>query len=418
MLYLVTGPVGSGKTERLYDELEQAYRAGIPCVWIAPEQQSVQAEREILSRLGDGCNLSVEILNFERLPERVARAYGYLAVTYPDKGALCALLSVLAFEHKGELREYAACAEDGEFIDGLFGLFGRLRSEQIRSEDLRRALDGGRLESPRLCAKVSDIALLYAAYDAYFDENRRDPRDALSVLAEQLPEKPFFAGKLVFVDGYYTFTGQEYAVLEQILRQAQAVYCTAVYDGREIFEGNEASAKRLMRLAGEYQEIPVGSYRRSEREELRFLEQKLWSEDSPVFDGEPEAIRLVQAENLFGEAEAVASEILRLARAGYRYREITVLARGTDAYAGVLDAALRQNHIPFFFTEKEELLSYPLFTFVGAAMELVTPDFSPYAVRRAATCCCGTRKAGVCAGKRGTARNRGNATRTGSAKGN
>ena len=79
MLYLVTGPVGSGKTERLYDELEQAYRAGIPCVWIAPEQQSVQAEREILSRLGDGCNLSVEILNFERLPERVARAYGYLA---------------------------------------------------------------------------------------------------------------------------------------------------------------------------------------------------------------------------------------------------------------------------------------------------------------------------------------------------
>ncbi len=382
MLYLVTGPAGSGKTERLYDELEQAYQAGIPCVWIAPEQQSVQAEREILSRLGDGCNLSVEILNFERLPERVARAYGDLAVTYPDKGALCALLSVLAFEHKGELREYAACAEDGEFIDGLFGLFGRLRSERIRPEDLRRALDGGRLESPRLCAKVSDIALLYAAYDAYFDENRRDPRDALSVLAEQLPEKPFFAGKLVFVDGYYTFTGQEYAVLEQIIRQAQAVYCTAVYDGREIFEGNEACAKRLMRLAGTYREIPVGPYRRSEREELRFLERKLWSEDSPVFDGEPEAIRMVQAENLFGEAEAVASEILRLAREGYRYREITVLARGTDAYAGVLDATLRQNHIPFFFTEKEELLSYPLFTFVGAAMELAATDFSPYAVRR------------------------------------
>ena len=101
-----------------------------------------------------------------------------------------------------------------------------------------------------------------------------------------------------------------------------------------------------------------------------------------MFDGEPEAIRLVQAENLFGEAEAVASEILRLARAGYRYREIAVLARGTDAYAGVLDAVLRQNHIPFFFTEKEELLSYPLLTFVGAAMELVTTDFAPYAVRR------------------------------------
>ncbi len=382
MLYLMTGPAGSGKTERLYDELEQAYREGIPCVWIAPEQQSVQAEREILSRLGDGCNLSVEILNFERLPERVARVYGDLAVTYPDRGALCALLSVLAFEHKSELREYAACAEDGEFIDGLFGLFSRLRSEQIRPGDLRQALDSGRLKSPHLRAKVSDVALLYTAYDAYFDETRRDPRDALSVLAEQLPEKPFFAGKLVFVDGYYTFTGQEYAVLAQILRQAKAVYCTAVYDGREVFAGNEACAKRLMRLAGSYQEIPVGPYRRSDREELRFLEQKLWSEDSPEFDGEPEAIRLVQAENLFGEAEAVASEILRLARAGYRYREITVLARGVDAYAGVLDAVLRQNHISFFFAEKDELLSHPLLSFVSATMELVTTNFAPHAVRR------------------------------------
>lgn len=383
MLYLITGPAGSGKTEFLYDRLAQAYRAGIPCVWIAPEQQSVQAEREILSRLGDGCNLSVEILNFERLPERVAREYGDLAVSYPDRGALCALLSVLASENRGRLREYASCAEDGDFIEGLFGLFGRLRSEQISPEQLKKAAESGHLESERLAAKVSDIALLYGAYDAYFDETRRDPRDALTVFAEQLSEKPFFAGKAVFVDGYYTFTGQEYAVLAQILRQAREVYCSATYDGREIFEGNEACAQRLIRLAGDdYCAIPVGAYRWSDSAALRFLEQHLWSEETPVFAEEPHGIRLVKAENQFGEAEAVASEILRLTRAGYRYRDITVLARGVDAYAGILDAVLKQNRIPFFFAEKDELLSRPLISFVCAALELVTTDFSLHAVRR------------------------------------
>lgn len=382
MLYLITGPAGSGKTEFLYSELEQAYRAGIPCVWIAPEQQSVQAEREILARLGDGCNLSVEILNFERLPERIARDHGDLAVTYPDRGALCALLSVLAAENKGKLREYASCAEDGDFIDGLFGLFGRLRSERVRPEDLQKAAESGRLESERLQAKVADIALLYGAYDAYFDETRRDPRDALTVLAAQLPEKPFFAGKAVFVDGYYTFTGQEYAVLAQILRQARTVYCSATYDGREIFEGNEACAQRLAKLASEYRILPMGEYRRSEKAELRFLEKHLWSEGTPVYGEEPQAIRLIKAENLFGEAEAAASEILRLVRAGYRYREITVLARHAESYAGILDAVLRQNRIPFFFAEKDELLSHPLVSFLCAALELVTTDFSLYAVRR------------------------------------
>ncbi len=384
MLYKVTGPAGSGKTEVLYSELEKAYRAGERCIWIAPEQQSVQAEREILARLGDGCNLSVEILNFERLPERIAREYGDLAVIYPDRGALCALLSVLAYENRRKLKEYAACVEDGAFIDSLFHLFGRLRSEMIRPSGLREAIRSGLLESERLEAKVEDIALLYEAYDAYFDETRRDARDALTVLTEELEDKPFFVGKTVFVDGYYTFTGQEYALLAGILRQAKAVFCSFTYDGREVFAGNEACAFRLSKCAGAFRDLPVGVYRRSEKAELRFLERFLWAEEAvPVaFSGETGAVRILRAETVFGEAEAVAAEILRLVRSGYRYREITVLARHVQSYAGVLDTVFRQNGIPFFFAEKDELPTKPLFSFVCAALELVSSDFSLPAVRK------------------------------------
>lgn len=382
MLYRVIGPAGSGKTERMYTELASAYRAGKSCVWIAPEQQSVQYEREILARLGDGCNLSVEILNFERLPERIAREYGDLAVTYPDQGALCALLSVLAYDNRKNLREYAGSAEDGEFIANLLGLFGRLRSEMIPPSALREAAESGRLEGGRLVSKVEDIALLFEAYDAYFDETRRDERNALTVLAQELPEKPFFAGKTVFVDGYYTFTGQEYALLDGILKQADAVYCSFTYDGREVFEGNEACAARLAKAARTFTDLPVGAYKRSASDELRFLEQYLWEAETPAFTGNAGAVRIVTAENAFSEAEAVASEILRLVRSGLRYREITVLARNVQNYAGILDAVLATHGIPFFMSGKEELLSRPLISFVCAALELVTTDFSRLAVRK------------------------------------
>ena len=190
MLIRVIGPAGSGKTTRLYNHLEYACNAGASCVWICPEQQTLQYEREILARLGDRANLSVEILNFERLPERIAREYGDLSVLYPDKGALCALLSVLTYENKKNLVEYSRSGEDSDFAAGLLGLFGKLRSERITPDKLDRAVQNGSFRGKRLENKVKDIALLYRAYDAYFDETRRDMRDALTVLADSLGKSP------------------------------------------------------------------------------------------------------------------------------------------------------------------------------------------------------------------------------------
>lgn len=381
MLYRVIGPAGSGKTEYMYSVLQSLYRAGKSCVWLAPEQQSVQVEREILDRLGDGCNLAVEILNFERLPERISREHGDLAVDYPDKGALCALLSVLMYENRKQLAEYAASAEDAEFASNLLGLFGRLRSECIRPEALRKAANEVEGDG-RLCAKLTDLALLFQAYDAYFDEACRDPRDALTVLASELERKTFFAGKTVFVDGYYTFTGQEYALLWGIMKQADAVYCSFTYDGRDVFERNESCAFRLAKYAKDYTDVPVGAYKRSDSGELRFLEQYLWSDETPTFDGNNGDIRIITAENAFLESEAAAREILRLVQSGLRYRDITVLARGVQSYDGVLDTVLAMHGIPFFMSQKEPLVSRPLAAFVCAALELVISDLSLYAWRK------------------------------------
>ena len=382
MLFRVIGPAGSGKTELMYTRLEECYASGKECIWICPEQQTLQYEREILARLGDGCNLSVEILNFERLPERIAREYGDLAVIYPDKGALCALLSVLVYENRKKLTEYAACGEDVDFASGLLGLFGKLRSECITPTQLKKAVEDGCFDGKRLKGKVQDIALLFEAYDAYFDENKRDMRDALTVLAADLERKPFFRGKTVFVDGYYTFTGQEYALLAEILKQADHVYCSFTYDGRELFEGNYSSAKKLARYASQTTNLEVGSYKRSRKEELIFLEKHLWSTETPLYQGETGAVKLIVAEYAFGEAEAVASEILRLVRSGMRYGEITVLARNVQSLQGVLDTVLSHNGIPYFFSQKEDLSSRPLAAFLLASLELVITDCSLSAVRK------------------------------------
>ena len=105
MLRRIIGASGSGKTEYLFDRLGDALKKGKRCFVIVPEQQSVTYEAALCDRFGDSVNLLCEVLNFERLPNRIARDYGGLCVNTIDKGGACALLSLVSESLKERLKE-------------------------------------------------------------------------------------------------------------------------------------------------------------------------------------------------------------------------------------------------------------------------------------------------------------------------
>ena len=84
MLHRIIGRAGGGKTEYMMQRLGDSLKKGKRCIVIVPEQQSVDYEGMLCDRFGDGVNLLCEVLNFERLPNRIAREYGDLAVNNID----------------------------------------------------------------------------------------------------------------------------------------------------------------------------------------------------------------------------------------------------------------------------------------------------------------------------------------------
>ncbi|MBP5231448.1 MAG: exodeoxyribonuclease V subunit gamma, partial [Clostridia bacterium] len=392
MLYRVFGPAGSGKTQHLYSVLAETFRRGEPCVWITPEPQSFQTEREILKRLGNESSGLVEVMTFGEMPDRVARVYGGASVNYLDRGAVIALLSVLASRHREDLREYAASAEDPGFLTGLLQLFKRLRSAMITPDRLEEAVSGGNWDGrSRLKGKLKDVSVLFRAYDAFFDERTQDARNRLTHLAARLPSCPYFKGKTVFLDGFYRFQEQELAVLKGILSQAKAVWCGFSGEGeedartgkeRDVFSGIRQTADKLSRLAGETRDVRMPGYVRSLDPALAFLEKNLWADGRDTFEGNADRIRLIRAGNAFDESNAVASGIMELVRNGKRFRDIAVFVRNPQAYAGVLDAVFRASGIPYFFSGKEDIMTNPLIAFVCSSLEMLSTRFSLSSVRK------------------------------------
>ena len=101
MLTVLTGRSGSGKTAGLIKEITRVLSEGRRVFVLVPEQESVVMEKRLLDTLGNRCGLLAEVLNFERLPERVFRETGGNSERFVEKGGKVLLVTSVA-ENEGK----------------------------------------------------------------------------------------------------------------------------------------------------------------------------------------------------------------------------------------------------------------------------------------------------------------------------
>ena len=384
MLYRVIGTAGSGKTEYLLSKMSECLKNSRDFVVIVPEQLSVEYELLLCNRLGNGYNMHCEVLNFERLPNRVSREYGGLAVKHIERGGEIVLLSVICEQLKDELIEYSTVADDTEFAKRLYSLIGRFKMSLITPEMVEAfASDESVACSKRLRNKLRDIAGIYREYNSRFGPDLIDPADALTSLANELDTKQFFKGKTVFVDSYYTFTNQEYAILERIIDQSRDTYISFTYEeDRSFFEENEGAAYRLKKAASRCEDVYLGFSRRSIHKDLLYLEKNYWRRNADCFAGEVNNVKIVSANDRFDEVEAAAAEILKYIRSGKRFGDVFVVCRNTDNYNGIVDSVFASAEIPCYRSKKEAVLTKPLFSFLTSSLSVIIDNFSCKSIKR------------------------------------
>lgn len=388
MLHRIMGRAGSGKTEYMLFKMKEAFKGGKNCLYIVPEQQSLSAEKRLSEYLGDCYNLGIEVLNFERLPNRIAREYGNLAVTCIDNGSRDILMSRVLESLSDKLCEYKGVSTNSDFVKSMISVINRFKAGGVSVEKLAEAAESEEVKAnSRLYAKLKDISLIYAEYQQLFSADLFDPCDALTSLAAQLESQRFFKDYIVFIDGYYTFTEQEYAIIERIVRQSPDTYISFTCDGTDspLFAENKKCADRIKRYAGtDCEDIYTGECRRHSSPMLKHIEKQLWEAETVPFKGEYDgAVKIIRAQNIFDEAEAIASEILCLTREkGLRYREISVVFGDISEYEGIIDAVFERNKIPYYMATKDELSTKPLFSFVFACLDAIIADFPVSSIKQ------------------------------------
>lgn len=351
-------------------------------VLIVPELISHETERRLCAAAGDTASRYAEVLSFTRLARRVSDAVGSAAMECLDDGGRMVAMASAARQLTSQLKAYASVETKPEFLTSLIDGIDEFKRCCISAEDLKKASSE---TEGSLAQKLEELSLLMEAYDMICSRGKKDPRDQMTWLLEELQEGTFGEEHVFYIDGFPDFTRQNLAVIAYLIRVSSEITvslnCDRVGSTLLSFEKAGATAKEIIQLA---QTVGVEvriEYVRPTKSDLDILREKLFQ--GYVEKGcAGDVVRVFRANSPYQECMAAAEQVQKLVGSGCRYRDITLVCTDMTVYQPLINLVFHRFRIPVYQSGTEEILQKSVITTVLTAMDAALSGFEQKNVLR------------------------------------
>ena len=324
MLHMLLGGAGCGKSEALITEIKRAADAGADVRTLVPEPFSYTYDKRLYDRLGAAGFNRIRSGSFRSLTAEILGAIAADPRDAADDVAKTVVLHrLLRRLGKGHvLRFYGRQTDKPAFLAEMQAQLSELMQSGHTPEELMQAAADTAEQNGVLSEKLFDIARIYADYLAELEtlglrDVLSDPLTAAAAADGQM----YLRGAHIFLDEFESFTGDQFRMLEVMLRDAAEVWIALRTDNNidapdyTRFDAVNATARRLRRLAKE-QNIETETklfetqYRYADKS-LAHLSRYLFDTQAPAYAGAP-AVTVCEARDATLEAEYCAAQIRRL----------------------------------------------------------------------------------------------------------
>lgn len=383
MLYLIKGRAGSGKTNTMRQKILDTLNNSVSKpLLIIPEQFSFDTEKAMLKFLGAKMLKGLDIYSFSRLAFSTLKNTPYFTKNIPDEGVRKVLMSEALKELDGRLNIFTFAKANNDTLAALVDFSKELKYCCIDNEFLNEKTE--LLSEGFLKEKLQELSLINEGYNALVTQSYFDDTDSLNILNKYAADVSLFKNKTVFIDGFRTFTKQEFDCIEVMLSQADNVYitlCTDVNPKRfSSFDYIKAFENKLRACAARSNTV-VDEIVCLQREDafpphILQLEKALFSQNTQVIESDG-SVKVVECADSDEECLFVSTEIKKLLRTeNYRCRDIAVVERTGGVYKQRLIASLKRLGVPVFDDSKRSLSFETLFVYINAVLSCICDGFT------------------------------------------
>lgn len=342
-------------------------------ILMVPELVSHETERALCEFAGDTASRYAEVMSFTGLQRRVSEEAGAFAQTL-DAGGRVVAMAACARQLSSRLKAYAGVESRPEFLKDLIDAVDEFKRCCITPADL--ALAAAKTEGA-FAQKLEELSLLMESYDALCARGKRDPRDAMVWLQEQLEEGSFAAAHSFYIDGFPDFTRQHLAILETIMVYTPdltvCLNCDGVDSKALAFEKAGTTARLLYAAAKRFGVEVKVEVLADTADGLAPVRAGLYQ--GRICKGSARGfLRTIRADSQWNACLLAAEEIRRLAASGVRYREISLVYGLTD-YSSTMNLVAQRMHIPLYQSGTEDILRKSVIATVLASLDVAASDY-------------------------------------------
>lgn len=400
------GRAGAGKTYRCLEDIRARLLddpTGTPLIYLVPEQMTFQIEYALITSAGLQGTIRAQVFSFTRLAWKVLQEVGGLSRQHIDNVGIHMLLRKITERQRQHFQLFGRASEQNGFLDQIEELLIEMKRHCIKPEallqlnDHYQQLEGTqKAQQLQLVHKLQDVHRMYADFEAELQSKYVDSEDYLRMLADKMGDSQYIQSAEIWIDGFHSFTPQEFQVIEALMKQAKKLTVTHTldrpYDQQlphelDIFHSSAKTYQRIQKLAKEIgaEILPteIMKHKNDLRDSsLRYLEANYYKRPIKAYEG-ASALVVATAVNRRAEVEGLARAIIAKVRDdGYQYRDLAIVLRNIEDYQELLETIFLDYNIPVFIDQKKPMLYHPIVELIRSSLDVVNHNWNYEAVFR------------------------------------
>ncbi len=375
-LKFVLGAAGSGKSEYVIEQAAISHSLGKNAIIIVPEQYTHQCEQAMLAKTGYICD-SLYVTSFNRLANKIISNSG-LRHKAADSCAKAMLVTRAITKSRQALTYYKNAENHTGYIELFADAISEFKKGQIMPETLKVIAD--EVSSPVFSARLFDLATIYEEYNKLLGVDFVDGDDDVTLMASLCFGNDYIKNAVIYIDEFFRFTKNELFCIESMLASGADVVVSLCMPEDALKDGNFSvvyNTKRALEDCAKAAGVSVGfpevmqEQKRFLTPELEFLERAM-ATGSGVATTEAKNVSLTVFKNRYDEIENVATQIKKLTKSGYSYRDIAVIAGDYEGYKELLCTTFDLYDIPVFADNRKKFLDHPIVIYLFCVLDLLS----------------------------------------------
>lgn len=389
-LRFILGRSGCGKTERMFKEIKNHLKTDekTPIIILVPDQFTYEMEKRV-SSLFDGDikdkYLRVRPMGMGSLSDMILSESGGLSKVGINSSGKAMIVYRAIEKNADKMRIFKDAYKQIGFVQSISDVISEMKQFKIDSQKLMNISED--VKNENLSMKLKDIADIYSTFEDDMSTKYVDIHDRVSSMTKNIKNSSFISGSYVYIDGFTSFTPNQYDLLGEIIKYSKetTVILTLDYPNKsgieDMFSGSRNTYRKLKSLCEKegFSYEPKNCinmynekiHRFRGNKELEHLEKNYSTYPYRMYIDETESIKIKEYRDMYQEIEKTASQIASDIRDGkYRYRDITVATRNLERYESLIKSIFSEYEIPFFINKKGDAMENPIIIMILSVLEM------------------------------------------------